>query len=146
MAALYGDVCSIRLRRVPWLPVAYLDMRSQYAAAASLAGAWDLLRAERVSDQDADPAAFTELLRGLTVEQLLVSPVLWRRLGQTYCHVLADGDVLPHRVAAHNRWQSKLAPRIPQAAAVERRPHRRRPRRPPHRRAECRWLRPGAAS
>jgi hypothetical protein len=110
MAALHGGACGIRVRRVSWLPVAYLDMTSQYAAAASRAGAWDLLRAERVTEHDEDPAAFSQLLRGVTVENLLSDPALWRRLARTFCHVTAAWDVLPHRVAAQKRWQSKVAP------------------------------------
>jgi hypothetical protein len=110
MGALHGGACGIRLRHIPWLDVTYLDMTSQYAAAASLAGAWELLSAEHVVDQDEDPAAFTKLLRGLAVEHMLDDPALWRRLARTFCQVIPQGDVLPHRVPSQKRWQSKLAP------------------------------------
>jgi hypothetical protein len=93
MAAYYGGRAECRIRRWP-VPVAPVDLKSEYPSVDALLGIWDVLTAEQLTTEDATEDV-RALLAKVTLDDLF-QPIAWKHLN-FYALVIPEGDTLPVR-------------------------------------------------
>jgi hypothetical protein len=93
MAAYYGGRSECRIRRWP-VPVAPVDLTSEYPSVDALLGIWDVLTAARLSTEDATKDV-RALVARITLDDLF-QQAFWKHLN-FYARIVPEGDVLPLR-------------------------------------------------
>jgi hypothetical protein len=93
MAAYYGGRAESHGRRWP-MPVAPVDLTSEYPSVDALLGVWDTLTAARLSIEDATDDV-QALLSSINLDSLFL-PDSWKQFN-FYARIEPDGDILPVR-------------------------------------------------
>ena len=108
MSAYYGGRAECRIRKTA-VPVVYVDFLSMYPTVNALMKTWDLLRATRITAEDATQET-QQLLEDLSLEDCF-DPAFWPKL-PTIVQIAPDGDVLPVRAGYPGplQWQIGINP------------------------------------
>ncbi len=94
METYHGGRTETRIRKVS-VPGTYVDFMSEYPTVFVLMKLWPFMISERVDWVIEDPVAISELVRRLTIHDLL-DPSTWSML-TVIVQVTPDGDLLPTR-------------------------------------------------
>jgi hypothetical protein len=108
MSAFYAGRAGVRIRR-QYMPVAYLDFRSNYATVSTLMRLWDFIIADKIRVVDHVTSQIKEFVESILRDpSALFNPDVWPKM-TAFVKVIPNDDPLPVRMQKKDgEWYSNV--------------------------------------